>query len=381
MADSQDYYELLGVSRDADSRTIKRAFLKKARELHPDVSDDPDAEEKFKKVNEAYSVLSDEQKRANYDRYGSAEGPMGGGYVDFSDIFGGGGLDDIFSTFFGGMGGNGHGGSQRRRDGRDMAVSLNITLEEAALGCKKTLSYERLAPCEDCHATGMADGATEKTCPTCGGTGYVTTYQRSIFGQVQSTAPCPDCNGEGTICDNPCDMCNGQGRTPNAEKIDVDIPAGISTGRKIRIAGYGEAGYRGAKCGDLIVTVNVKEHERFKRSGDDLLVRADISMVQAALGCTLEISGILPNEQVSVSVPAGTQFGDHVKVTGYGMPHLGTDKRGSLIVTVFISIPKKLTSEQHKLLEQYAALVGDSTSDKKPGIGQRVRNAIDDMLD
>lgn len=381
MADSQDYYEILGVDRDADARTIKRAFLKKARELHPDVSDDPQAEEKFKKVNEAYSVLSDEQKRANYDRFGSAEGPMGGGYVDFSDIFGGGGLDDIFSTFFGGgMGGSGRGG-QHRRDGRDMAVALNVTLEEVAQGCTKTISYERLAPCEDCHSTGMADGASEKTCPTCNGSGYVTTYQRSIFGQVQSTSPCPDCNGEGTICDNPCDMCKGQGRTPTAEKLDVDIPAGINSGRKMRIENYGEAGFRGAKSGDLIVTINIIEHDRFKRMNDDLLVSTHISMVQAALGCTVELDGILPDEKVSVEIPAGTQYGDRVRVSGFGMPHLGSERRGSMIVTVLIDIPVKLSSAQRELLEQYAKLTSESTNPKKPGIGERIRDAIDDMLD
>ena len=196
MSETKDYYEVLGVDRDADQRTIKRAFLKKARTVHPDVSDDPDAEEKFKELNEAYSVLSDEQKRANYDRFGTADGMGSNGYVDFSDIFGGMGVDDIFSSFFGGGGrGGSRGGAQRRR-GRDMAISLTISLEDAALGCKKTISYDRLAPCKHCKGSGREKGAEEKQCPRCHGTGYVTTVQRSFLGQVQSSSPCPDCHGE-----------------------------------------------------------------------------------------------------------------------------------------------------------------------------------------
>lgn len=183
MSENRDYYEVLGVDRDADARTIKRAFLKKARTVHPDVSDDPEAEAKFKELNEAYSVLSDEQKRANYDRYGTADGPGGSGYVDINDIFGGMGMDDLFSSFFGGGAGGGARNRRERRRGRDMAISLSVTLEEAALGCKKTISYDRLAPCEDCNGTGRAEGAQEKQCGRCHGTGYVTTVQRSFLGQ------------------------------------------------------------------------------------------------------------------------------------------------------------------------------------------------------
>ena len=186
MSENRDYYEVLGVDKDADARTIKRAFLKKARTVHPDVSDDPEAEAKFKELNEAYSVLSDEQKRANYDRYGTADGPGGSGYVDINDIFGGMGMDDLFSSFFGGGAGGGARNRRERRRGRDMAISLSVTLEEAALGCKKTISYDRLAPCEDCNGTGRAEGAQEKQCSRCHGTGYVTTVQRSFLGHRPS---------------------------------------------------------------------------------------------------------------------------------------------------------------------------------------------------
>lgn len=381
MSDKRDYYEVLGVERDADARTIKRAFLKKAREVHPDVSDDPDAEMKFKEVNEAYSVLSDEQKRANYDRFGTADGMGGSGYVDFSDIFGGMGMDDIFSSFFGGGAAGGHAGRQQRRQGRDMAISLSVTLEEAAQGCTKTISYDRLAPCEDCHGTGLAEGAKEEPCKRCHGTGYVTQVQRSIFGQVQSSAPCPDCHGEGTVIDHPCDMCDGQGRTPTHEKLDIKVPAGISSGRQLRVSGYGEAGYRGAPAGDLIVSVEVERHDRFERHGDDLHLDLSVSMVQAALGCTVEVDGIMPDERVSVHVPAGSQPGALVTVEGRGMPRIGGGgARGRLVARVKVVVPTELSAEARQALERYEEAVGEDF-ERKRSVGDRIRDAIDDILD
>lgn len=381
MSDKRDYYEVLGVERDADARTIKRAFLKKAREVHPDVSDDPDAEMKFKEVNEAYSVLSDEQKRANYDRFGTADGMGGSGYVDFSDIFGGMGMDDIFSSFFGGGAAGGHAGRQQRRQGRDMAISLSVTLEEAAQGCTKTISYDRLAPCEDCHGTGLAEGAKEEPCKRCHGTGYVTQVQRSIFGQVQSSAPCPDCHGEGTVIDHPCDMCDGQGRTPTHEKLDIKVPAGISSGRQLRVSGYGEAGYRGAPAGDLIVSVEVERHDRFERHGDDLHLDLSVSMVQAALGCTVEVDGIMPDERVSVHVPAGSQPGALVTVEGRGMPRIGGGgARGRLVARVKVVVPTELSIEARQALERYEEAVGEDF-ERKRSVGDRIRDAIDDILD
>lgn len=381
MSDKRDYYEVLGVERDADARTIKRAFLKKAREVHPDVSDDPDAEMKFKEVNEAYSVLSDEQKRANYDRFGTADGMGGSGYVDFSDIFGGMGMDDIFSSFFGGGAAGGHAGRQQRRQGRDMAISLSVTLEEAAQGCTKTISYDRLAPCEDCHGTGLAEGAKEEPCKRCHGTGYVTQVQRSIFGQVQSSAPCPDCHGEGTVIDHPCDMCDGQGRTPTHEKLDIKVPAGISSGRQLRVLGYGEAGYRGAPAGDLIVSVEVERHDRFERHGDDLYLDLSVSMVQAALGCTVEVDGIMPDERVSVHVPAGSQPGALVTVEGRGMPRIGGGgARGRLVARVKVVVPTELSTEARQALERYEEAVGEDF-ERKRSVGDRIRDAIDDILD
>ena len=382
MSENRDYYEVLGVDKDADARTIKRAFLKKARTVHPDVSDDPEAEAKFKELNEAYSVLSDEQKRANYDRYGTADGPGGSGYVDINDIFGGMGMDDLFSSFFGGGAGGGGRSRRERRRGRDMAISLSVTLEEAALGCKKTISYDRLAPCEDCNGTGKAEGATEKQCSRCHGTGYVTTVQRSFLGQVQSSSPCPDCHGEGTVIDHPCESCDGQGRTPSHEKIDIDLPAGVSTGRQLRVSGFGEAGLRGEPSGDLIVNVRVADHERFKRNGDDLYLVSDISIAQAALGCEIEVEGIMPDEVVKVCVPAGTQYGDTVSVNNYGMPRIGGGgSRGRLVVQLRVVVPTNLSNKQRELLRAFADEMGDDVASGKKSVTDRIKSALDDILD
>lgn len=385
MAEKRDYYEVLGVERDATPEQIKRAFRKKAIKLHPDRNDAPDANEQFAELNEAYSVLSDEQKRSMYDRYGTVDG-VGSGYVDFSDIFGGMGVDDIFSSFFGGAAG-GAGSSSRsraqRRVGRDMAISLSISLEEAATGCKKTISYDRLASCEDCNGSGMEEGGSEKPCPRCGGTGYVTTVQRSIFGQMQSTAPCPDCDGEGTIIDKPCPHCHGQGRAHKHEKIDVEIPAGVSTGRQLRVRDYGEAGYRDAQAGDLLVTIQVEEHERFRRRGDDLLSEVRIGIAQAALGCTVKVEGILPDEVFDLEIPAGVQYGDTVAVPEHGMPRIGGGSRGRFIGHIVVVVPTSLSDEQRALLEQYVELSDEQTEGepKKRSVGDRIRDAIDDILD
>ncbi len=353
MEPKRDFYEVLGVARDADQRTIKRAFLKLARTLHPDVNKEPDAEERFKEVNEAYSVLSDERKRANYDQYGNPDGPGGFGsdFVDMSDIFGGGfGMSDIFDSFFGG--GGSRGARATRTRGRDMGITLRISLVEAATGVTKTVAYDRLAPCDDCNGTGVAEGGHEATCEHCHGTGRVVEVQRTIFGQMQSQTTCPMCHGSGRVVDNPCETCQGEGRTPSHETVKVDIPAGIHSGQSIRVSGRGEAGVRGDVSGDLVVTIQVLEDEHFERQGDDLVHVLEIDAIDAMLGCETEFDGILPGERVSVSIPKGCQYAQQVILEGLGMPRIGTTTRGRMVVAVRVTIPTELDGEDVLLLEK-----------------------------
>lgn len=360
-----DYYEVLGVDHDADARAIKRAYIKKARTLHPDVNDAPDAEERFKEVNEAYSVLSDEQKRANYDRYGDPDGPagFGGGYADVSDIFGGFGMDDIFSSFFGG-GASAGAGRAARTTGRDMGITLRVSLADAARGVTKTITYDRLAPCDDCNGTGAAEGGKVTTCSRCHGTGRVVTVQRTILGQMQTQSECPECHGTGKVIDHPCETCGGQGRTPNHETVKIDVPAGVHSGQTLKVEGYGEAGIRGDRSGDLVVRIEVREDERFERQGDDLFCVEDVSALEAMCGCTLEVDGILEGETVEVKVPAGCQHAQHIEVEGYGMPRQGSSARGSLVVVVNIVVPQDLSKADLDSLRAIATSRGERVSDK-----------------
>lgn len=378
---AKDLYEVLGVSRDATEAEIKKAFRHKARELHPDVNKAADAEEQFKELNEAYDVLSDANKRAQYDRFGTIPGaagssnPYGGGYVDFEDLFGGGfgGMGDIFSTFFGGGAG---GGRTVRREGRDMGIGLRLTLEEVARGVKKDIVYDRLAPCPDCDGSGLGEGGKQVSCPNCGGKGRVVTVQRTFLGDMQSATTCPQCNGTGTSIENPCPECEGQGRVPDRQKVTVEVPAGIRDGQQLRVAGFGEAGMQGAAAGDLIVTVRIQPHEFYERDGDDLHARVSISMVQAALGAELEIDGIFDDEDVPVRVPEGAQNGQIIRVKGYGMPRLRSEKRGDMYVHLDVEIPKKLSKRERELLEELAREMGEDVSEARSPL-QKLRDIFD----
>ena len=360
-----DLYEVLGVSKNATDDEIKKAFRKKAREYHPDVNKAPDAEEKFKEINEAYDVLSDASKRAQYDRFGTIPGAAGGnpygggsGYVDFDDMFGGFGMGDIFSSFFGGGGR----GPQARKEGRDMGVGLRLTLEEVAAGAKKEIVYDRLAPCSDCHGTGFGENGKEVTCSQCKGSGRVTTVQQTFLGAMQTSSPCPACGGLGKTVENPCPECEGQGRVPDRQRVTVDVPAGIRDGQQLRISGFGEAGMNGAAAGDLIVTCRVQPHEFFEREGDSLHARANISIIQAILGAEIEISGIKQDEIVKVRIPEGCQNEQVIRVRGYGMPKLRSETRGDLYVHIGVVIPKKVTKHQRELLEELAADMGEEVA-------------------
>ena len=376
MDQKRDYYEILGVDHDADDKTIKRAFLKKARTLHPDVNKEPGAEERFKEVNEAYSVLSDSRKRANYDRYGTPDGPGGFGsdYVDMSDIFGGSGFgfSDIFDSFFGGAASSGGERAARTR-GRDMGITLRITLEEAAAGCTKTVAYDRLAPCDDCGGTGAADGGHEETCSRCGGTGRVVEVQRTIFGSMQTQSTCPECGGTGKVIDHPCETCGGQGRTPSRETVEVQIPAGVHSGQSLAVEGKGEAGIRGDRGGDLVVRIDITPHETYQRQGDDLFCQVQVDSFGAMLGTMVELDGIMADEHVVVNIPAGCQYGQQVTVEGYGMPRLGMEARGNLIAVVEVLTPTGLSDERKQALRD---LLGEdapataATDDEKRASGK-----------
>lgn len=374
-----DLYEVLGVDKNASEDEIKKAFRKKARTLHPDVSKEPDAEEKFKELNEAYDVLSDPQKRAQYDRFGSIPGAAGGnpygggsGYVDFEDIFGG-GMADIFSSFFGGMGGQG--GGRTRREGRDMSLGLRITLEEAARGVSKEIHYDRLAPCTDCGGTGAAEGGKTVTCPECNGQGRVVTVQQTFLGNMQTATTCPKCNGVGQTISNPCPECEGQGRVPDRQRITIDVPAGARDGQPIRMPGMGETGMNGAMSGDLLVTLRIQPHEFFEREGDNLHCVAQISMVQAALGADIMLDGIMENEEVEVHIPEGCQNDQVVRVRGYGMPRQHSGSRGDLYVHVGVQIPKKLNKKQREILEKFALESGEDFAAKRSPL-EKLRDAF-----
>lgn len=378
---AKDLYEILGVSKDASESEIKKAFRRRARELHPDVNKAADAEDQFKELNEAYDVLSDPNKRAQYDRFGTIPGAAGGGYgggsgyVDFDDLFGGGfgGMGDIFSSFFGGQGGQG--GRPARKEGRDMGVGLRITLEEVARGVEKEIVYDRLAPCPDCKGTGLGENGKIVTCPECGGKGRVVSVQRTFLGDMQTATTCKKCNGTGSSIENPCPECEGQGRVPDRQRVTVKVPAGIRDGQQLRVGGFGEAGIQGAQAGDLIVTCRVQPHEFFERDGDDLHGRANISFIQAILGAEIEIDGIMPDEKVQVRIPAGCQNEQVVRVKGFGMPRLKSDIRGSMYVHVNVVIPEKITKKQRELLEKLADEMGEEVAAPRSPL-QKLRDAF-----
>ncbi len=371
---AKDLYEVLGVSRDASEADIKKAFRRKARELHPDVNKAPDAEDQFKELNEAYDVLSDANKRAQYDRFGTIPGASGGGYggsVDFEDLFGGGfGMGDIFSSFFGGQGASGR---QQRSEGRDMGVGLRLTLEEVATGAKKEIVYDRLAPCPDCDGSGLGEDGSEVTCPQCNGKGRVVTVQHTFLGDMQTASTCSKCAGSGKIIDKPCTECEGQGRVPDRQRVTVEVPAGIRDAQQLRLSGFGEAGLRGAASGDLIVTCRIQPHEFFERDGDDLHCRANVSIVQATLGAEIEVDGIFEDEKVAVRIPEGLQNDQTVRVKGFGMPRLRSDARGDMYVHVTVVVPKKVTKKQRELLEKLAHELGEDVAEARTPL-QKLRD-------
>ncbi|MGA9857556.1 MAG: molecular chaperone DnaJ [Solirubrobacteraceae bacterium] len=345
----RDYYEVLGVARGADDSEIKKAFRRLARELHPDVNKEPDAEERFKEAAEAYEVLSDADRRATYDRYGH-EGLRSGGYSPNFEGFGS--VADIFEAFFGGGGfGGAFGGSAGGpAQGGDVAVGAEITLAQAAHGASVEVSYDAVSRCEHCHGNGAEPGTPIETCAKCSGTGQLRVVSRTPFGQMVRAAACDVCGGEGKIAQTPCRECSGRGRKVEHERVSVDVPAGIDDGQRIRISGRGHAGDRGGPSGDLYVQIRVKQDPRFVRHEDDLVTVVDVAAPLAALGTTVEVPTI--DGSTELEIPAGIQPHETLTIRGQGMPALRGRRHGDLRVVVNVVVPRHLKREQKELLQQ-----------------------------
>ena len=368
MAVKRDYYEVLGVARQASADELKRAFRKIAMESHPDRNPgDAAAAARFKEASEAYSVLSDPERRRSYDLFGHAAA-SGGPAVDFSDMP----FADIFDTFFGGGFGT---RSRRERSNRgdDLRYDLTITFEESFTGVEKQIDIRRLAECERCTGSGAEPGTGQETCPGCGGSGQIRRAAQSFFGQVVTTAPCPTCGGAGRILKNPCVECRGQGRVEKQKRLAVKIPAGVDTGSQIRISGEGEAGLRGGSAGDLYVVLRVRPHPELARHEQDVVYELRVNMVQAALGDRIEIPTL--DGHVEIAIPAGTQHGQSFRLAGKGMPDVRGGRRGDQYVVVQLVVPKDLNADQKALLRKVGGLTGKPEKVQK-GFFDKLRDAI-----
>ena len=367
MAEKRDYYGVLGVKKDATADEIKKAYRKLTKENHPDLHPgDKACEERFKEANEAYEILSDEEKRKKYDQFGHAAFDPNAGYgaggFDGFDGFGGfGGFGDIFSDIFGGFGGATRSNPNAPRRGESVRATVNISFEEAAFGCKKEVTVAKIETCTDCKGTGCAPGTTPEICPDCKGTGSVTVNQRTPFGMMQSSSPCSKCRGTGRIIHQPCNTCRGMGSIRRQHKVEVNIPAGIDDGQTISKPGGGNAGVNGGPAGDLLVSVIVRPHARFERDGTSVLLEQEISYAQATLGAEVEVPTL--DGKVKLTIPEGTQPGAVFRLRGKGIPFLRGSGRGDQFVSVTIKVPKNLTGSQKELLRQFAASMGELDGD------------------
>ncbi|MBN2761260.1 MAG: molecular chaperone DnaJ [Rhodobacteraceae bacterium] len=377
-----DFYDLLGVNRSASADEIKKAYRKKAKELHPDRnSDNPNAEAQFKEINEAYDVLKDPERKAAYDRFGHAafDGGMGGAPRGGPQGFGGGGdfasaFSDVFEDLFGDfVGGRGGGGRSRASRGSDLRYNLRVTLEEAYSGTRKTIRVPRLSECDGCNGSGAEGGAEPVTCPTCSGMGKVRAQQG--FFTVERT--CPTCGGAGQIVKNPCKSCGGAGRKEKEANLSVNIPAGVETGTRIRLSGEGEAGLRGGPAGDLYIFVNVAEHALFKRDAMNLYCRVPVSVTRAALGGEVEVPTI-DGGRSRVKVPAGSQSGKQMRLRGKGMPALRGAGHGDMLIELAVETPVNLTARQKELLEEFEKLSAENNPETS-GFFDKVKGFWDGM--
>jgi molecular chaperone DnaJ len=389
---AEDFYDVLGVSRDADEEEINRAFRRKAAKHHPDVSDDPDAEETFKKIQKAKDVLTDEEQRQLYDqlghdRYveaekhgategggrgaGGARGPFGGAGENPFGGAGGAGFEDIFEQFFGGGGGQGQ--TRRAQSGQDLRTSLTVSLSEAYEGVEKEVSVRRPVRCSECDGEGHPPDADASTCPECNGRGQTTRTQQTPFGRMQQTATCRRCEGRGEVFSEICQTCGGDGIVQEESSLTVDIPAGVETGQTVRLRGEGAPGERGARDGDLLIEINVDIPEDVERDGANLRQRAPISFPQAVFGDTVEVETV--DGSVEMEVPPGTQSGETFRLGGKGMPRLERRGHGDLYVAVQVVVPESLTDEEQEALEAFAEAGGEEI-EVEQGIFDRIRNSI-----
>ena len=371
----RDYYEALGLSKGASDDEIKKAYRRLAKKYHPDMNPgDKDAEAKFKEINEAYSVLSDADKKQKYDTYGFAgvDPNFGGGG------FGGAGMDfdigDIFSSFFGG----GFGGGSAKRNapmrGQDIITRVMISFEEAAFGCKKEVKFNRIDKCSECSGTGAAAGTQPETCPTCHGTGSIRVQQRSAFGMVQTTRPCSNCHGTGKIVKSPCKKCSGSGTERIQKTLSVSIPAGIDDGQKVVLRGQGNCGSNGGPNGDLLVEIGVRPHPVFERDGYNIYCEVPITFVEAALGAQIKVPTL--EGEVSQTVKEGTQSGTVYTLKNKGIQHVNSRTRGDLYCKVTVEVPQNLTDRQKEILRQFDANTGNVNYQKRTGFFEKVKNAI-----
>lgn len=379
MADKKDFYETLGINKGAGADEIKKAYRSLAKKYHPDMNPgDKDAEQKFKEINEAYGILSDPDKKAKYDAYGHAAfeqgggGGYGGGFGGFSDF---GDFGDIFSNIFGG--GFGGGSSRSRRanapmNGSDINVRIVLSFEEAAFGCNKKISFNRIENCPDCKGSGAEKGSSIDKCSKCSGTGRVMTQQRTMFGVMQSESTCPDCHGSGKIIKNPCKNCNGKGMIRIKKSYPVDVPAGIDDGMSFTIRGLGNEGKNGGIAGDLVVQVSVRPHAIFERDGKDLYCDVSLSFAEAALGAKIKIPTL--DGEVEYDIPEGTQTGTQFTIKQKGIVDVyGRGSRGNLYVRAVVDTPKNLTEEQKKLLREFADSCGEKSYSKKSSFFDRFK--------
>ncbi len=372
-----DYYVLLGCPRTASEAEIKKAYRKLAMEYHPDRNSAPEAEARFKEITEAYEVLRDPEKRAAYDRYGKAGVGAGGGFGGFHHVDLGEALN-IFMRDFGGIGGfeSIFGGGRSRSDqrkGQDVKVTVRLTLTEVALGVKKNVKIKSLERCTACKGSGAKAGSRPTSCTGCGGSGEVRRAARSMFGQFISVAPCPTCNGEGTVIAEPCEVCRGEGRVRGERTVSVEVPAGVSTNNYLTLRGQGAAGPRGGPSGDLLVMLDIKEDDRFERQGDDLIYDLSLSFSQAALGGEHEVPTPYGSERLKV--PPGTQPETVLRIRKKGLPVLGQDEHGDLLVRVHVWTPEQLTDEQERLFRELAKLEGEGPK-RAPGFWSKLKEAL-----